>query len=963
MNPTLTERDRIFASLGTRTGLTPPDVLAAALAELTESGERTLADVLEDRGLLGPEERTLLDGLVDATLRAHGGDPAGTLAGLGATKGWDDPLARTIAEDPTVIGREADDGEGDGGGGTRPAARYVATRLHARGGLGEVYLAHDCELDREVALKRIQARHADHAGHRARFLVEAQVTGGLEHPGIVPVYSLGREGDGRPYYAMRFIRGESLGEAIGEFHRLHARPDRDPAGRALGLRRLLGRLIDVCQAMAYAHSRGVLHRDLKPSNIMLGKFGETLVVDWGLARIPGDGGGGEGEGEGEDRPLSAPAAGSSPTEAGSILGTPAYMSPEQANGEVDRLGSASDIYSLGATLYALLAGVAPFVDGSIFAVLERSRRGDFPPPRAVRPDVPPALEAICLKAMALDPAARYPSALALAGDLDRWLADEPVSARREPWIDRLARWRRRHRSLVTAASAVLVVAALALAAGALAIDAERSVAVLERDRARRESARAEVEFRRARRAVDDSFTRVSEDVLLENPRLRPLRKGLLLSARGYYEEFLRDRRGDPALRAEMAQTQARLGAIAEALGEADEAVRSFEEAARLRESLAAERPDDPERREALATALRRLGAVRVGRAGELGRGRAEIERARALLEPPGSPGPVRAETLNLLAGVYGDLAMATFDEGRAGESLPLYRKGREIRERLARDHPDRADFRASLARLLRGQGQVVMNVGPAAESIPTIRRAADLLEGLHRERPEAAAYTFDLATTLNALGRFELMRHLAGARPDLERAEALYAGLNREDPRAVEYRTGLGASRNALARLDRDEGQTDLAAGHIAAAREVLEALLAEDPRDVAHRVALSQSWNITGRVARDRGRRPEARLAFDQAAGLLADLAGESPNYLYNIACNLALALPMGDADEPRADREARASRAVSTLRRAVAAGFTNVDFYLRDDDLDALRGLDEFRALVAGLLDRGFPPDPFAR
>src|SRR5262249_16600137 len=151
--------------------------------------------------------------------------------------------------------------------------------------LGEVFVAEDLELHREVALKQIQQRHGDHRESRARFFREAEITGGLEHPGIVPVYGLGHYDDGRPYYAMRFIRGDSLKEAIDQFHR--GRAAGGAGRRSLELQKLLRRFLDVCNAVAYAHSRGVLHRDLKPGNIMVGQYGETLVVDWGLAKVVG----------------------------------------------------------------------------------------------------------------------------------------------------------------------------------------------------------------------------------------------------------------------------------------------------------------------------------------------------------------------------------------------------------------------------------------------------------------------------------------------------------------------------------------------------------------------------------------------------------------------------------------------------------------------------------------------------
>ena len=215
-----------------------------------------------------------------------------------------------------------------------------------RGGLGEVFVTLDVELHREVALKQILEKHADNPVSRQRFVAEAEITGGLEHPGVVPVYGLGTYGGGRPYYAMRFIKGESLKEAIERFHagRPHPvpfprraggrRPGEGPS-RNLELRKLLRRFLDVCNAVDYAHSRGVIHRDIKPANIILGKHGETLVVDWGLAKSVGRADPSVGE-----QTIAPSSSGSSETLPGSALGTPAYMSPEQAGGDLDRLGAA-----------------------------------------------------------------------------------------------------------------------------------------------------------------------------------------------------------------------------------------------------------------------------------------------------------------------------------------------------------------------------------------------------------------------------------------------------------------------------------------------------------------------------------------------------------------------------------------------------------------------------------------------
>src|SRR5262249_38588614 len=290
---------------------------------------------------------------------------------------------------------------------------------------------------------------------------EAEMTGGVEHPGIVPVYGLGAYGDGRPYYTMRFIRGDSLKEAIERFH-ADAALKNDSGRRSLELRKLLRRFLDVCNAIDYAHSRGVLHRDIKPGNVIVGRHGETLVVDWGLAKATGR----ADPSSGERTLMPSSASGSAETLPGSALGTPAYMSPEQAEGDLERLGPRSDVYSLGATLYCLLTGKPPQEGDDLGAILRKVQRGEFTPPRQLDATIDQALEAICLKTMALRPEDRYASCRALAEDIERWMADEPVSAWREPLVRRARRWARRHRPAVTGAAVALLAGLIGLAAAA-----------------------------------------------------------------------------------------------------------------------------------------------------------------------------------------------------------------------------------------------------------------------------------------------------------------------------------------------------------------------------------------------------------------------------------------------------------------------------------------------------------------
>jgi serine/threonine protein kinase/tetratricopeptide (TPR) repeat protein len=466
-----TGRNLLFGLLALQNNFIDRDALVAAFGTWVTDKAKPLGAVLLARGALDGSRHSLLEALVAEHLKLHGGDPEQSLAALaigGSTReslqgvgdpGLDASLSHagaatvTTGADPvSSYSTETSSAEG---------RRFRVLRPHAKGGLGAVFVALDCELNREVALKQILDRHADDPVNRARFLLEAEITGRLEHPGIVPVYGLGTYADGRPYYAMRFVRGDSLKEAIAAFH-ADATLNADPGRRSLELRKLLRRFLDVCNAIDYAHSRGVLHRDVKPGNVIVGKYGETLVVDWGLAKPMGYREPGLLSDERTLRPSSA--SGSAETLPGATLGTPAYMSPEQAAGELDRLGPRSDVYSLGATLYSLLTGRSPFGGTVVDEILRMVAKGMFPPPRRLDPSVDQALEAVCLKAMALSPEDRYATPRELADDIERWIADEPVTAWREPLLLRARRWGRRNRTTVASGAVALVTAVVGLTA-------------------------------------------------------------------------------------------------------------------------------------------------------------------------------------------------------------------------------------------------------------------------------------------------------------------------------------------------------------------------------------------------------------------------------------------------------------------------------------------------------------------
>ena len=317
-------------------------------------------------------------------------------------------------------------------------------QFHDSGGLGVVLKATDGVLRRDVAVKFIKEEIARDPSNQRRLKFEAETTARLDHPGIVPLYGLGSDDRGNPCYAMRLIRGESLRDAIVAYHQS---PPNEEAFRGL-----LRRFISVCNTIAYAHSRGILHRDLTPKNVMIGAYQETLVVDWGLAKAIGKE---EGVESGDASTTETTAASGSESFTRGMVGTPGFVSPEQALGE--RVSPASDVYSLGAMLYVILTGYSPTRSLAPGEFMARVHRGEFPRPAVFEVDVPRALRSICDKAMAVKPEERYSTPLDLANDVDRWIADEPVSAYKEDWSPRLARWTRHHRSWVQVGVAALLV--------------------------------------------------------------------------------------------------------------------------------------------------------------------------------------------------------------------------------------------------------------------------------------------------------------------------------------------------------------------------------------------------------------------------------------------------------------------------------------------------------------------------
>jgi serine/threonine-protein kinase len=819
MSQPAADRSLLFGLLAFQNNFIDRDALLAAFNSWVADKARPLDRVLLDRGALTPARHALLAGLVEEHLRLHGDDPRRSLAALSSIGSAhrdleavaDDDLRASLVH-VSVARRPGDEAtptqDFTAGESTSTGGRFRVLRFHARGGLGQVSVALDRELGREVALKEIQDRYADHHESRARFRLEAEVTGGLEHPGIVPVYGLGHDPAGRPFYAMRFVKGDNLREAIKQFHAADS-PGRDPGERSLAFRKLLGRFIDVCNAVAYAHSKGVLHRDLKPGNVMLGPYGETLVVDWGLAKLID----GPAEAAGEERPLRPSAASETgETVAGSRVGTPGFMSPEQAEGRLDELGPASDVYSLGATLYPLLTGRPAFQGRDEGEVLAKALRGEIAPPRQVKPSVPPALESICLKAMARRPAGRYATPRELAGDIEHWLADEPVSAHREGRAARLARWARRHRTWVQTGVAALAVGLVATAV----LAAQQSRAA---DRERKARLLAESRLKQVE-AGSDLLASIFRDL---NPRVeekegKPL--GAILGERiGRAAEQLEGQSvSDPLT---VAKLQDALAVSLTNLYHTDRAIALLTKARRTREGrLGPDHPQTLTSRSNLASAY--LAAGRTAEAIALYQ--ETLSRLEAKL------GPDHSVTLS----VRNNLGSAYIAAGRTAEAIALHEGALRLREaKLGPGHPDTLTSRSNLA-------AAYWAAGRTAEAIALEQGTLKLREAkLGPGHPDTLSSRNNLAAAYQSAGRTAEAIALHEGTLRLREAK-----LGPDHPQTL-------TSRSNLAAAYQDAGRTAESIPLFEAALKLHEAKLGPDhPRTHTIRDNLALAYEQLGRWA-----------------------------------------------------------------------------------------------------------------
>jgi serine/threonine-protein kinase len=828
-----------------------------------------LADLLVQRGWLSEADRAELQKRLDRKLQTDGGDAQASLANpttdhvrQSLAGGAESEGYQTLAS-PTPPPRghvhlAANSHLPEG------HARYTLSRLHATGGIGRVWLAHDHRVGRDVALKELRPERAGNPVAWVRFLKEAQITGQLEHPGIVPIYEVGQRPDEEaPFYTMRFVRGRTLAEAVAAFHQKRARGEAAP----LELRELLTSFVGVCNAVAYAHSRGVLHRDLKPHNVVLGDYGEVMVLDWGLAKLVD-----QTEVPDDPTPAVAPKEDGEATMQGQVLGTPGYMAPEQAAGRLDRLSPATDVYGLGAMLYEVLTGKAPFAGSESTAVLRKVIHQTPARPRALVPTAPAALEAVCLKALAKQPADRYASAKALAAEVEHFLAGEPVTAYREPFAVRAGRWIRRHRVMVSSV----------LAAGLVALVGVVLLLVLEA-RANRElqaaNERERQRFELAMEAIKVFHTGVSEDVLLKQEQFQGLQKRLLGGAAEFYgklEKLLEDQ-ADGRSRRALGNAYHELGELTGRIGSQPEALKVHQQALAVRRELAGAPDANVEARLDVARSLLAMVGLQK-ETGDAQGALASAEEARAIAEAL-RDAALTDQVHAVLADSYRDVAWLLSLTGKSKEALAAYQQARALEQQLADANPTIASFQRDLANIHNNIGWILAQTSQVKEALAAYEQARDLRQKLAQSNSSDTSTQRDLAFSHHNVGKLLAKTgQLPAALAAYEQSLALRQTLVDANASVTAFQSDLARSHNDLGTMLADTGKPKEALTAYQKARTIYQKLADANPRVTSFQSELADSdMNIANLLTRT-GQPHDALAAYEQSLALAQKLALANP-------------------------------------------------------------------------------------
>ncbi len=753
-------------------------------------------------------------------------------------------------------------------------SRLQLRKFHAQGGLGVVYAADDENLGRRVAVK-FPRRRSPGSIEQMRLAREAEITGRLEHPGIVPVYAQGLTDDGRPCYVMPFIDGQTMQESIREFHKsIEGQAVANPY-ETLAFRKLLQQFVAVCNAVAYSHEQQIIHRDIKPGNIMLGQFGETFLLDWGLAKSIANNGGNHRAGR-----EKSPSAGRFESESlpeqtlpGQQIGTPAFASPEQVTGNVGQHDQRSDIYSLGATLYCILVGKGPIHSGDLTSSKSASVLRRVPRPGEIARSVPCALEAICLKAMAFEQDDRYQSAKQMANDVELYLADEPIDVLVETRRKRLRRWSRKHPRMVAALATFVLVAVTSLAIGSYVLGHQNTLL----SQSNQDLVTAQQAQRLAQAETLATLRKLTDDVI---ERLLARKEELSGEDLEFVDSILQQYKRIANSQSDQVEAMElkiegyfRVGQLLELLDKKRDAIAAWEEGL----GVLADLPGLPSATlQNLTSKIQACLGVSLADTGDRRRGEAMIQSAVAaefaLLEAMPKSSEYRQEYANRLD----QLGNVLVQSGDYQEAEKQFRKALEQTEGIA----DVGTQESLELRKLRAGAY--HDLGLALNFQKKFEEAKTNLEislQMHREVAEHSSkinHQLDLGRVLSTLGAaYRGLNELELAKANFNESVKLMKDFAAAYPSQIEPVSLIAISYTGLAGVDFDSGEYKDALSECEKAHSLFVSAMEKSPGEIKYQLASVETLAFQGAICEKMKRRDEAeglyRESLVEAEKLLA--------------------------------------------------------------------------------------------